>query len=250
MIYYYLTVYPTEALIASQLEPAHFGTYMSTGARHGSAERLVFIHLNEGGFGDAFDWAYAEESCARAEQEGQRRRSAYLSIYRALEQVPLDKFGDLYLVTRDGRSLALPPQPAQEDAQGQKTFLYQELCPAHPLVVSSQCPAAFARNICSAGNPVNVPKIVLADLVMGDLHAEDSGNIHYHNLGHLEDCIAALAKKTAKIVDRSTMANFAFDHIASGIYVGDSENCIKYPMKTRDELSRHHYEWARSADIL
>jgi len=40
--FYYLTIYPTEALIASQLPPMDFGTYMATGIKTGSFEKLNY----------------------------------------------------------------------------------------------------------------------------------------------------------------------------------------------------------------
>ena len=35
-VHYYLSVFPMEALIASQLDPMHFGAYMATGSKKGS----------------------------------------------------------------------------------------------------------------------------------------------------------------------------------------------------------------------
>ena len=56
-IHYYLSVFPMEALIASQLDPSLFATYMATGSKKGSQERIVFFEI-EGGFGSDFDWKH------------------------------------------------------------------------------------------------------------------------------------------------------------------------------------------------
>ena len=60
--YYYLSVFPMEALIASQLEPDQFATYMAIGSKKGSQEQIIFIEI-DGGFAGAFDWKHAEEKC-------------------------------------------------------------------------------------------------------------------------------------------------------------------------------------------
>ena len=57
---YYLSVFPTEALIASELGPDQFGAYMATGSKKGSAEQIIFFDL-EGDFDSVFDWDYAKE---------------------------------------------------------------------------------------------------------------------------------------------------------------------------------------------
>ena len=87
-VYYYLTVFPSEALIASQLNPEQFGAYMATGSKKGSAERLIFIEV-EPGFGDYFDWKYAGERTV-PHPNGDPKHSVYLSVYRALEHTPVD----------------------------------------------------------------------------------------------------------------------------------------------------------------
>jgi hypothetical protein len=252
MIHYYLTIFPTEALIASQLEPEEFGVYMATGTRRGTAERLMFIELRSGNFSGVFDWAYAEESCRRAEAEGVRRRSAYLSVYRTLEQVPTQQLGKLYLVTRDGRNLALEAQNCHDCDKSRPAYLYQELCPTRPLVVSNQHPCAFIQHITNPVQKIHMPAVAVADMELPrDLNAEDLGNLLYHNVAHLRDCLEALsANKAVKVVDRQSMVDFDFGHIASGVYVGSSDQVVKYTMPDNESIKRNHYEWARSAMLI
>ena len=107
--HYYLSLFPTEALIASQLEPEQFGSYMAIGSRKGSAEQIMFAEL-EPGFGTDFDWEFAQAKCIPHET-GEPKNSLYLSVYRVLEHAPLDRIGALYLTTRDGRSLKLEKTP-------------------------------------------------------------------------------------------------------------------------------------------
>ncbi len=115
--YYYLSVFPTQALIASQLEPKHFGSYMATGKKNGSFERIIFIQI-DGEFGDHFDWKYAAERCV-LHDDGRPKNSVWLSAYRSLEHTPLSAMHAMHLVTKDGRTLEITPEPyaAPKNAQ-------------------------------------------------------------------------------------------------------------------------------------
>ena len=97
-MHYYLTLFPTESLIASMLDPDKFGAYMTTSSKRGSHERLVFIEL-DGGFSGDFDWNYAKERCV-PHRNGEPKHSVYLSVYRVLEKIPFSAFRRMYLTTR------------------------------------------------------------------------------------------------------------------------------------------------------
>ncbi len=253
-IHYYMTIFPLEALIASQLDPSQFGIYMATGSKKGTAERLIFIELKEE-FDGPFDWAYAHKHCVH-HANGDPKHSKYLSVYRVLENVPLNYLGSLYLTTIDGRVLELvrgdPPA-----APNKTYYLYQELCPIQPLVVSNQKPAAFGAGLCDQTNKVSVPKIAFADCKTPDLNdMENTGNIgttFSRRRAHLLDCIASVSgtdAKPAKTFDRSHIASFTFQLINSGIYISGNEGIAFWAMLTVDELKRNHYDWGQSANIL
>ena len=86
-IYFYLTVYPMEAMIASQLAPEAFGAYMAIGDRKGSAESLMFFEVDGEGLGDSFDLEYARRRVV-PHSDGHPKNSVYLSVYQALEATP------------------------------------------------------------------------------------------------------------------------------------------------------------------
>ena len=252
--HYYLSVFPLEALIASQLNPAQFGQYMSTGKKNGSYERIVFIEI-EGEFGSTFDWAYARERCVR-HADGAPKNSVWLSVYRALEYVELDRLKSLYLTTADGRSLELAPSEVQAARNSRGYYVYQEICPITPLVVSNLDPVQFCSYMTNPENKVSVPKLVFADVKTLDLDtmndSSSSGPVYDKNLGHLRECIMAVREqpgKPNKNVERS-MQSFAYNIIDRGIYVGDASRVVTYAMPSRDHIRQHNYDWGRSAMVL
>lgn len=254
MRHYYLSIFPTEGLIASELLPADFGSYMATGAKRGAYEGIIFVEVEEG-FGDFFDWEYAKKRCI-SHPDGEPKHSVYLSVYRTLEHIPIDKLKNIYLTTRDGRTLELEKKEYQPPKK-KNFYLYQELCPITPLVASSLDPAAFAGKISDSSSKIYVPTIAFCDIKTIDFdHPEDSGNIgaiYDRNIEHLKECIAAVTgnqEKPTKTIERSHIGAFSYQIIDSGIYIGNKDNIVYYPMKSVEELRKNHYDWARSAMII
>ena len=254
-IYYYLSVFPVEALIASELQPEEFGSYMSIGSRKGSAEKMIFIRLKEE-FGDHFDWEYAHRNCV-PHADGRPKHSVYLSVYRVLEFVPLERMESMYLTTMGGKVLELPLESYEPIPERKSYYLYQELCPIKPLVVSSLTPSEFASYMTNPASKIFVPAIVFADLKVIDFEDQERtgniGGLYDRNIEHLKDCIrdvTELRGKANKTLDRSHVESFSYQVIGNGIYVGTKDHMIQYRMPSLEVLNRDHYQWAKTARIL
>lgn len=252
--HYYLSVSPIEALIASQLNPTQFGSYMATGSKNGSYERIMFIEV-DGGFGDYFDWAYSKERCV-THSDGRPKHSVWISVYRVLEHVPLEVMRSLYLTTKDGRTLEIDRPSSQVLPEKRDFWVYQELCPLTPLVVSALCPNDFSTLLTASSSHVSVPKVIFADLKVVDFdNPEVTGNIgaaYDKNLQHLKDCVKTVTTtpdKPNKNVERS-VTSFDYQIINEGIYIGTGKDVVMYRMPTVEEIRRDHYDWGRSAMIL
>ncbi len=257
-IRYYLTLFPMEALIASELTPEEFGSYMSTGSTRGTSEQLIFVEV-KGELPKCFDLEYTKEKCANKSMVPgkEKKNSVYLSVYRTLEKIPLESLGELYLMTRDGRSLALKGEIVNGSVPFKPFYLYQELCPIRPLVVSKLEPCKFGKYMTDASNKTSVPKIAYADLKVIDFdHLDSAGNIgdlYYRNISHLKACldsIMAYDYKKAKTLDRSRIESFTYQLLDLGIFICDPEKTLYYRMKSPKELQVENYAWARSANIL
>jgi hypothetical protein len=251
---YYLSLFPVEALIASQLDPEQFSYYMAYGSKKGTLENLIFAEV-EGGFGQSFDWGYAEKKCV-PHSDGRPKNSLYMSVYRALELMPADKIGNIYLVAGDGRSLKLSRGSWHDTPSASGYRVYQELCPLRPLVVSALEPAAFAAYLTDPAHKTAVPKILFADVKTIDVNETATGNIgraYGHNQEHLAECAAAVTsgrEKKNKIVSRSHVDRFTYQVIKSGIFLGDGKELLYYPMPDAETLRKENYDWGRSAMIL
>ncbi len=255
-VHYYLSVFPMEALIASQLDPSQFGAYMATGSKKGSREQIIYIEVS-GGFGDVFDWELAEEKCI-PHPTGDPKHSVYLGVYRALERTPITALMSMFLTTRDGRTLELQPKEYERpDNEDRGYFVYQELCPSNPVIVSKLAQGTFGKYMTNPSNKVHMPTLAYADLKVINFDDRENtghiGSLYDHKVPHLMQCISEVTSgemKTNKTLTRTHVESFAFQTIDHGLYVSkDSEICM-YSMPSIDEIKKIDYDWGRSANII
>ena len=254
-IHYYLSVFPLEALVASQLEPIQFGAYMATGSKRGSEEQIIFIEV-DGDFGDHFDWGFAKERCV-PHANGDPKHSVYMGVYRVLEHIPLDSLKALYLTTRDGRTLELAKGAYEAADSGRGYYVYQELCPINPVIVSVLDPKKFSASICDPSSKVHVPHLVFTDLKVinfdDEVNTGNIGSMYDRRRGHLMECIAAVQgkdKKPNKTFTRTNVESFSFQIINHGLYASDGKNLVMYKMPSIEEIKQIDYDWGRSALII
>lgn len=253
-VYFYFSVFPMEALIASQLTPSQFGAYMATGSKKGSAEQIIFATLRAP-FGADFDWEYAREHCV-PHPNGDPKHSVYLSVYRVLEHIPVEAFDKLYLTTRDGRTLELESGEFVSPGGSRSWSIYQELCPVHPVIVSKLDPQSFGDYLTGGLHKVTTPRLVFCDLKAPNLQNPDkSGNIGgmYDNLfAHLHSCVSSIMSrdKDNKTFSRSNLEKFSFQTVRAGFFVAEPGGFVHYPMPDVAKLKQIDYDWARSAMII
>ncbi|MHC4567854.1 MAG: hypothetical protein ACYTE3_19080, partial [Planctomycetota bacterium] len=228
----YLLVFP-ESLVVSMLGPAEFGAYLATFES------------------DYFDLEKAKNACVPHE-DGRPKHSVYVSTYRVLEHVPLSEMGDLWLITRDGRGLALHHSEPPEQYEGQY-HLYQELCPVHPLIASRMNAKDFCLSITNPEVTVSVPKICFVEMDLADLaHEPSTGNarnLPYSNVQHIRDCLVELATrgKMTKTINRIQHEHIPLRCVRKGFFVGDQTGMLHYPFPSIEDMEKHHHYWWRSA---
>jgi hypothetical protein len=252
-VHLYLSMIP-EALIASMLTPDEFGIYYAVGTLKKSRGRAIFCEIDPSFRRDYFDIEEGIRRCVPHEN-GSPKSSIYISVYRVLEHISLEAIQRLYLVTQDGRGLGLESsEEFPQDIDG--LHLYQEIAPVHPLVVSSLGPREFYSLIVkSPTSLLSLPAICFAELRLGEL-ADDPErgavrDLPYSNIGHLRQCLMDLKTKIvhAKMVNRVESASFPYRMIKSGVFVGNEERLLYFPLPSQEELRVKHYRWWRSANM-
>jgi len=249
--YLYFVLYP-ESLVASQLNPTDFGTYLALGSSYRSHSQAVFFELDPDLKSDYFPMDLIPERL-KAHPNGKPKHSLYLSIYRVLEHIPISALKTLYLTTDNGKILPIHPQKSAPEVSDE-IYFYQELCPVIPSVVSRYGPKAFSDFLTAPDQPVRIPRLVFCDQTLGELAKDpthgDATVLPYQNAWHLSEGIKELLLKEGKknkMIHRQLSQESLFRLVARGFYVGDQDDFVFYPMPGKDELEEKYYDWWKSA---
>ncbi len=249
--YIYLCITP-ESLIASHLPPSEFGNYLATGTRKRLRGQAMFLEVDADKI-NTLPTDYLDERLI-PNNNGEPKHSLYLSIYRALENTPLEAMKNLYLATDDGKVLELSPETYS--SKGKRLIhLYQQLNPISTRVASKLSPPEFINFLTDPAKPVSAPRIALADLKLNKLAEDPKAAIHdlpYPNPDHLRTCLTTLMsseERQTKTVLRQFKCDLSYRTIDNGFFVGDQESYLFYPFPSTDELEGKYYSWWRSALI-
>ena len=249
--YLYLMCYRFEALVASNLDPDQFAVYMAVGGNRLTRGRVMFFEVDPDQITDPA--LGIEQAFAACEAKGEiAKRSAYACSYRVWERVPRSALGTLHLATRDGSRLGLAGTTQIDDNASAGPFMYAELSPVFPRVVSSLPPGAFGRRMTDTSYPVSVPRLFYCDQHID--RTEDgriAPHLPYRDHQHIVACLDSLSAngKDIKIVDRVPPLASLYRTILSGFYVADAEGVSFYRFPSAQELDREHHDWKRAADL-
>lgn len=247
----YLSLTP-EATVASHLPPAEFGNYLAVGNRKRLRGQALFLELDPEKI-KHLPLDYIKEKLVPY-KTGEPKRSVYLSIYRVLENTPLEAMKSLYLVTDDGKVLELKSGSYQPDERD-LIHLYQQFNPISTRVASKLSPPEFINFLTDTGKPVSAPRVCLVELKLNKLARQADAPIHdlpYPNPDHLRDCLSTLMssdERLTKTVIRQFKGDLSFRTIRNGFFVGDQENYLYFPFPSTEELEDKYYSWWRSALI-
>ena len=251
----YLSLIP-QGLIASMLAPEAFGAYYALGKKSHSRGEAIFFEVDPAGLPQGeFPVHLIEEQCV-PKADGSPKKSVYLAIYRVLSRIPVAALGKLYLVTRDGQTLALEQAEYLPEPQRQ-AHLYQEFCPIDPMVASCLGPLEFCRAITDPAQPVHVPRIVFSQLSLRELAHDPLGgaahDLPYPNMQHLRELLDELVNdpaKRSKLFLKQANEGVFYRTVRGGFYVGDQQDFAFYPFPDLEQLETGHYAWWRSAQRI
>jgi len=239
-----------ESLIASQLPPVEFGNYLATGTRKRLRGQAIFLELNPAKISD-LPTDYINQRLVPY-PDGEPKRSVYLSIYRVLENIPLEAMRNLYLVTDDGKVLELKSIPFPLDKQD-LIHLYQQFNPISTRVASKLSPPEFIGFLTDPKKLVSAPSIFMVELKLNKLARHPEAPIHdlpYPNPDHLKDCLSLLMlseHRLTKTVIRQFKGELSYRTIKTGFFVGNRDDYRYFPFPSMDELEGPYYSWWRSA---
>lgn len=248
----YFTVAP-EALVGSMLPPEEFAPYLATRSKKNAHGRAIFFEIDRKALPAHFD--LSEVDAMKPHPDGSPKCSQTVSMYRAMEHIPLAAFGRMFAITHDGKYHAISPQFYMPPAHnGRHLRLYQELCPLHPTVVSKLQPLEFGHEIAAQNGPIHVPRLLFADLALGQLADPLSDipldSLPYTDLDTIREAIGILmtSKRDTLVIDRAHTGEPLYRTVKEGFFVADAQQTLRYPFPTREEREGPLHNWWRSAE--
>ena len=246
--FYYLVGTP-ESIIVSHLDPFKFGNYLAVGTRKQTHGQAVFFEFDPDQTKLHQDYINMK---MKPYDDGEPKRSVYLSIYRCFENIPLRALRNLYVVTDDGKVLEISSHDYVPKVSNE-IHLYQQLVPITSRVASKLSPVDFIRHLTNLNNPISAPKIFMVDLQLNELVNNPNAplsNLPYPNPDHLRECIKTLQEspgRKTKTVLRFLRGDISYRTIHTGFFVGDHDHNLFYPFPSLKELEGKNYSWWRSA---
>ena len=159
----YMIVFPTNALVASQLDANKFGEHYIMGSAKHFSGKVIFAELDINYRNDYFDIdKYLEQTVPHT--DGSPKKTKFISSYNVLEHVDLSAIQKLFLCTRNGK--VLPLEPAEYTAYNEPGMIriYQEITPLETLVASIKDQRSFGKFITRETTSKGAPKVCFTQI--------------------------------------------------------------------------------------
>ncbi len=249
----YMIVFPTNALVASQLEPDKFAEHYTMGSAKHFNGKVIFAEIDLNYRDPYFDIEYYLEN-TKSHEDGSPKKTKFISSYNVLEHISLDAIKKLYLVTTSGK--VLPLEPADYTAHNEQDVLriYQEICPLETLVASNLDQRSFGKYI-AENKAKGAPKILFTQIefdIPYFVETNKNKDIYQIELPSVNpyrfyDCITELMelpqKKTKTISLGSILRDISYKFIRHGFWFATVDEMKFFPMPSVQELEDKYFYW-------
>jgi hypothetical protein len=252
----YMIIFPVNALVSSQLKPAAFGEHYTIGSAKHYKGKVIFAEIDINFRNSYFD-IDNYLSLTVPHPNGSPKKTKFISSYAVLEHVDLKAFKNLYLVTANGKTLALESKPYTAINEPGLVRMYQEITPLSNLVASTLDQRSFGKYITSETKSKGAPKICFTQYELNiDEFLKKNKNremmyspIPDTNPTRLYDFIVELqantAKKTKTINLNSTLLEASYTLIKHGFWFAAGTELLFYPLPSKEELENKYFDWWR-----
>lgn len=152
----YAILFPTSALVGSQLDPEAFGRHFISGSSKYYAGKLIFVEVDPT-YRHPFLKIDEMLKGLTPHEDGSPRATKYASTYRVLEHLDFDRLLDLYITTPEGYTLGLKAGPLGPERQPGLVRVYAEVNPVSMMLLSDLSFSEFGKFITAPDSRVGAP---------------------------------------------------------------------------------------------
>jgi len=159
----YAILFPSTALVGSQLGPQDFGKHFISGSSKYYAGKLIFVEVD---VGYRHPFLKIEEMLTKLvpHEDGSPRSTKYVSTYRVLEHLDFDALKNLYVTTPEGYTLELTPGPQGPEREPGLIRAYAEINPVSMMLLSDLSFTEFGRYITDPNTRVGAPVMMFTQV--------------------------------------------------------------------------------------
>ena len=250
----YMIVFPINALVASQLNPADFGAHYTTGSAKHYHGKVIFAEIDINFRNSFFDIDHYL-ALTVPHSDASPKKTKFVSSYTVLEHTDLKAFRNLYLVTTNGKVLEIAAQQYAEGSEQGKVRIYQEITPLSNLVASRFDPRTFGKYITSETKSKGAPKICFTQYevkVDEFLEKNKEHDMVYSPIPEthptlLFDYLTELKthpdKKTKTLSLNNTLFETSYAMLRHGFWFAAGDELFYYLMSSKQQLENEYYGW-------
>ncbi|NOY59874.1 MAG: hypothetical protein GXO75_13240 [Calditrichaeota bacterium] len=254
----YMTVFPNNSLIASQLTPEAFAKHYILGSAKHYKGKMIFAEIDIN-FRDPYFAIDDYLAQTVAHEDGSPKKTKFIASYAVLEHVPLNVIKSLYLATASGLALKLTPKPYTAINEPGLIRIFQEITPLQNLVATNLDQRSFGKYITTGTRSKGAPKIAFTqiELDVDEFLAENKDRNFFaspipgHHPYRLYECLLELHgnphKKTKTISLGSLLADIPYTRIRHGFWFDDGKECLFFPMPSLEEMKDNYFRWLKAA---
>jgi hypothetical protein len=252
----YMIVFPVNALVASQLNPAEFAEHYTIGSAKHFRGKVIFAEVDLNYRNAYFDIDHYL-ALTVPHPDGRPKKTKYISSYAVLEHIDLKALRNLYLVTTNGKALEIAAKPYTAINEPGLVRIYQEIAGLSNLVASTLDQRSFGKYITSGTKSKGAPKICFTQYEFNiEEFMEKNRNremlyspIPDTNPARIYDFLIELKaspdKKTKTINLSNTLSEASYALIRHGFWFAHGSDLLFYPMPSKEDLEGKYYDWWR-----
>ena len=164
-IHLYAILFPSTALVGSQLDPVEFGKHFISGSSKYYAGKLIFVEVDPE-YRNPYLKIEAMLQVLTPHEDGSPRATKYVSTYRVLEHLDFDALKNVYITTPEGFTLELKSGPQGPERQPGLIRVYAEINPVSMMLLSDLNFTAFGKYITAPDTNVGAPVMLFTQIEM------------------------------------------------------------------------------------
>ena len=250
----YAILFPSTALVGSQLGPEDFGKHFISGSSKYYSGKLIFAEVSP-------DYRHPflkiEQMLAGLvpHEDGSPRATKYSSTYRVLEHLDYDALLDLYIVTPEGYTLALKTGTQGPERQPGLIRVYAEINPVSMMLLSDLSFSEFGKFITAPDSRVGAPVMFFTQVELDSDEFVKEFEANPLLPSPIPDIHPVVLRKSIlelkKFPDKHTkglspaspLGKISFKHLRHGFMFSSQTKCRFYPMPDAKTIEETNYRF-------